>query len=69
MILPKAFPKYDAVNEQETREALQQADTKNVKKGDTIYLRRNELVVSAPDGSLWALKVDNAGVVTTEARS
>jgi len=69
MILPKAVPKYDAVNEQETREALQQADAKNVKKGDTIYLRRNELVVSAPDGSLWALKVDNAGVVTTEARS
>lgn len=69
MILPKASPKYDASNEQNARDMLNTEDRKNVKKGDTINFTRNELVISAPDGSRWAVKVDNAGVVSTEARS
>lgn len=69
LILPKAAPAYDQSNEEEARQALRLADQQNAKKGETLYFDRNEVVISAPDGSRWALKVDNAGAVTTEARS
>lgn len=69
MILPKAPAAYDASNEEDTRESLRRADRENLKRGDTIYLVRNEIVISSPNGSLWAIKIDDAGVVSTEARS
>lgn len=69
MILPKAPGAYDASNEEDMRESLRRADRENVKRGDTIYLARNEIVISSPNGELWALKVDDVGAVTTEARS
>lgn len=69
MILPKAPAAYDASNEEDTRESLRRADRENLKRGDTIYLVRNEIVIASPNGSLWAIKVDDAGVVSTEARS
>lgn len=69
LIIPKASASYEQGNEEEMRQALRLADQQNAKKGETLYFDRNEVVVSAPDGSRWALKVDNAGVVSTEARS
>lgn len=69
MILPKAPAAYDASNEEDARESLRRADRENVKRGDTIYLVRNEIVIASPNGSLWAIKVDDAGVVSSEARS
>lgn len=69
MILPKAQSGYSQSNEDEAREALRQADNRNVKKGDTVYFARNEVIISSPNGSRWALKVSDLGVVTSEARS
>lgn len=69
MILPKAPAAYDASNEEDTRESLRRADRENVKRGDTIYLVRNEIIIASPNGLLWAIKVDDAGVVSSEARS
>lgn len=69
MILPKSPATYDQSNEESARQMLNTEDRKNVKKGDTVYFKRNEVVISAPDGSMWALKVDNAGAVSTEPRS
>lgn len=68
MILPKAQTQYDQANEESTRQMLNTEDRKNVKKGDTIYFAKNEVIISSPDGTRWALKVDNAGVVTSEIR-
>lgn len=69
MILPKAPPSYDANNEEDMRESLRRADRENIKRGDTIYLVRNEIVIASPNGGLWAIKVDDAGAISTEARS
>lgn len=69
MILPKAQFKYDPNNEEQTRQILNTEDRKNIKKGDTVYFDRNEVILSSPDGSRWAIKVDNAGALSTEARS
>lgn len=71
MILPKAKPQYDGQDEQGLRDILIREDSRNVKKGADIRLtkgrssdRSPRLIVQSPDGSLWALEIDNAGVVT-----
>lgn len=71
MILPKAKPEYDGRDEQGLRDILIKEDDRNVKKGSDIRLTRGRsvdrsprLIVQSPDGSLWALEVDNAGVAT-----
>lgn len=66
--LPKAAPAYDQRNEEEARQALRLADTQNLKTGQNIYIIRNELIVVSPGGVAWAIKVDDAGAVTTEQR-
>ncbi len=68
MNLPKALAVYDQVNEQETRQLLVQENKRAVKKGDTIYFDRNEVILSAPNGSRWALVVSNLGALSTVAR-
>lgn len=68
MILPKAQPQYDASNEESTRQLLNTEDRKNVKKGDTIYFAKNEAIISSPDGTRWAIKVSDLGIVTAEVR-
>jgi hypothetical protein len=69
MILKGAPGSYDAANEQSVRDALVQEDRRNAKKGETLRFGRNEALIQSPDGSWWALKVDDAGVVSTEARA
>lgn len=69
MILPGAPLQYSQPNESEARNLLMQEDKRNAKKGETLFFNRNEVILSAPDGSRWAIKVDNAGTLSTEARS
>lgn len=71
MILPKAKPQYDGQDEQGLRDILIREDSRNVKKGADIRLTKSRssdrsprLIVQSPDGSLWALEIDNAGVVS-----
>lgn len=69
LIIPKASPAYSQANEEEMRQALRMADQQNAKKGETLYFVRNEVVIASPNGSLWAIKVDDTGAVSSEARS
>lgn len=69
MILPKAGPKYDASNESRTRDAIIQWFAKLVRKGDTVRFGRNECLIQSPDGSWWAVKVDDTGALSTEAKT
>lgn len=71
MILPKAKPEYVASDEQAFRDILIKEDDRNVKKGADIRLTRGRstermprLIIQSPDGSLWALEIDNAGVIS-----
>lgn len=47
-----------------TMEQLERADSANVKTGTTPALPG--LILTAPDGSAWRVRVDAAGALTTE---
>lgn len=67
--LPRPGPAYEPINEAQTRNTLVQADAQNVKKTDdvTIDPSRNRLVIISPDGTRWAVAVDNAGALSASA--
>lgn len=69
MTLPRAASQYDAGNENQTRQEIDRELAKRVRKGDTVYFNRNEVIISSPDGSKWAVKVADDGTLSTEARA
>lgn len=44
---------------------LEREDSKNVKKNQNIEMANNQLIITSPDGTRFALVVDNAGVLST----
>lgn len=69
MTIPRADATYSQGNENQARQEIDRELKKRARVGDTLYFNRNEVVISAPDGSRWAVKVDNTGALTTEARA
>lgn len=69
MTLPSASPQYDAGNENQTRQEIDRELKKRARVGDTLYFNRNEVIISSPDGSKWAVKVADDGTLSTEARA
>lgn len=68
MKLPLAPPVYDLTDQNMMRRELETRDVANFKKGEDVRFQRGERVVLvSPNGSLFYLKVDNAGVLTTAA--
>lgn len=74
MILQKAPGAYDALNEQETRDALQAADDQNVKKGTDIIMtggragsRDPRIVLRSEGGFRFFLEVADDGTLTAVA--
>lgn len=48
-------------------QALEEADRENLKRGVDLELVDEALILRSPDGSRWALTVDNSGVLGTTA--
>lgn len=73
MKLPAPGPVYDARNEAATREQVEREDGRNRKTDNDIHLASAaglglaRLILHAPDGSQWWLKVDNSGNLTAAA--
>jgi hypothetical protein len=67
MILPRPAPAYDARNEAELRAALEREDGNNQKLTRDIVIAGRRLVLVSPDGTRFALKVSDAGVLGTVA--
>lgn len=66
--LPNAPDRYDQTNEARTRAAIAQAIAQCVRSGQNIVLPNSvSLILTAPNGSQWALSVSNTGVLTTTA--
>lgn len=55
--------KYDTTDQAQMRSTLQQADKRNMKIGASFP----EIIMSAPNGSLWRLSVSNAGATVWTA--
>ena len=68
LILPSAPLEYNTRDQANLRKALQEADQQNIKKRLDIYLVQGErLILKSPNGTKYALTVDNSGVLSTTA--
>lgn len=68
LTLPSAPAQYNRQDQMNMRQALQEADKKNLKAQKDIYLVQGErLILKSPNGTKYALSVDNSGVLSTTA--
>ena len=44
---------------------MERADSQNVKKNQDIELGQNRIILTSPNGTRYALAVDNAGALST----
>jgi len=58
LLLPDIPPKYDPAVERDRSDAMERADSHNIKLWQ-------HLVLQSPDGSRWIIVVDNAGALST----
>lgn len=65
--LPAASTRYDQRIESTRNRAIEQADQANVKTNADNYMAGGRIILIAPNGSKWALKVNNSGILSTEA--
>jgi hypothetical protein len=65
MNLPRPSERYERTTEDRRNRALELADAQNLKRGQDIELRDERLIMHSPDGSRWALTVDNLGNLGT----
>ncbi len=61
--LPAPSLSYDPRNEAQARAALERADALNLKTNKAA----DRILLRAPNGSLWALSVSNAGAIVLTA--
>lgn len=67
MILPEPPANYSPQVENERNRSLRLADQRNRKIDQDVELSDERLIIRSPDGSRWALTVDNLGVLGTTA--
>ncbi len=66
MKVPPAPDRYDRGAWQSILQGLAQAVGQSFARGQDLRLQNGErLILRAPNGSMWALKVDNAGSLST----
>lgn len=67
MNLPRPGENYARPTEDRRNRALELADAQNLKRGEDIEMSEGRLILRSPDGTRYAVTVDNAGVLGTEA--
>ena len=67
MRLNRATEVYDREDQDRLRSDLEREDERNRKAGQDISLSDERLILTAPDGSRWAITVSNAGALGTES--
>lgn len=64
MKLPLPSGSYDRVAEQRRNGIIEQADARNHKRGQDVEIGEGRLILTSPDGTRFAIEVDNAGTIT-----
>jgi hypothetical protein len=68
MNLQPAPPSYSRDDQQTLRREAERADRENFKKLQDVRLENGErLILKSPNGTLYAIVVDNAGALSTVA--
>ena len=61
MILPRATPKYDVSQVNQTNLLLEQADQMNHKRNQDVEVGDARLILKSPNGTRYSITVDNSG--------
>lgn len=67
MKLRPATPQHNQTVEAQRIRQLEQADKENMKKSRDNYVGEGRVILTSPDGTHYALEVDNAGALSTSA--
>jgi hypothetical protein len=58
-------PKYNSDDQAYFRQAFEAAERTNLKRNRDIEMGRARIILTSPDGTRYALIVDNSGVLST----
>lgn len=64
MKLEQAGPSYSQTRMVELQRQIEQADAQNHKRGRDVYVAPGRLILTAPNGTLYALTVSNTGTLS-----
>ena len=67
MRLPQPGQRFEPAREAQRNRILEDADRRNLKTDTDTVMAGGRIILVAPDGSKWALKVSNSGILSTEA--
>lgn len=60
-------PKYDPTDQALLRQSIESADRANLKRNQDIEMGAARIILTSPDGTRYAITVDNSGVLSTTA--
>ncbi len=67
MNLPSPPPRYEPTDQARLREELRRTDAENHKRGRDVEIGAGRVILTSPNGTRYAITVDNAGVLGTTA--
>ena len=67
MKLAAPTPGYSRADQQEMRRQLEASDRENHKRNRDVEIGQARLILTSPNGTRYAVTVDNAGVLSTVA--
>ena len=67
MKLATPAPGYSRADQQEMRRQIEAADRDNHKRNRDVEIGQARLILTSPNGTRYAVTVDNAGVLSTVA--
>lgn len=67
MRLPNPPERYAPQHQSDTQRQIEQADAQNYKKDQDVFLGKNRIILTAPNGTKYAITVSNTGVLSTTA--
>jgi len=67
MKLPTPGVKYEPGREAERNRQIEASDRFNHKRGQDVEINPGRLILTSPDGTRWAVVVDDMGALSAEA--
>ena len=65
MRLPNPPERYAPQHQSDVQRQIEQADTQNYKKDQDAFFAKNRIILAAPNGTKYAITVNNLGVLST----
>jgi ABC-type molybdate transport system substrate-binding protein len=67
MRLPRPPERYDPLHQSDVQRQVEQEDAKNYKKDQDAFFGKNRIILTAPNGTKYAISVSNSGALSATA--